>query len=434
MKRLVAIADSPKLTTGFGTVSAAIYPYFNEKYDFVAYGAMDFNPDVNNTLGYKFYPTQLFDPLGTQGMGIKFILAQQPDVVWLLFDPGNIRTYLHMINKIDESERPKVVVYTPIEGFPINTKHLEAFNLLQKMNGVLVLYCESSKELLETYYKIYYPEEPLPKIFIANHGNDHANFQQYNTDVRNKLREVIGWNDYFIVGSGGVNKRTKGLDNIVYTAAELKSRPGTENIKFYLHTDPDWSTMGGYSLKDLVMYYDVFDKIMFKPDNNKETRGDINLGVERVGNIDWILSTIKPDNPEVRRIILSQYDFVSRLNCLDMYLDLSQVEGWGLFPCEAMACGVPTACLNDFSVRQEIHCQAAYTIDPIDPDLWSTWHTGVRLPQADPKVAADVIMKFYEDPALCLDLSKKGLDLMSNYKWEDCAKVMIEAIESVLNE
>lgn len=423
--RVLGLGDSPKLTTGFGNVTGSVYPTLAENFEFTCFGWMDHDPDVEGKLGYHFYPTQVFDPLGTAGTGMQFIRAQEPEVVWILSDPGNLRTYTEQIKLMPEEQQPAIVAYCPIEGLPINENYGVAFQNIQDTGGKLVVYCQSAYDVIKAQF---------PKIepIIAYHGLDHMDFRPYTKDERKLARQYVGWDDYFVVGSVGTNKRTKGHPTAIYTAAYLRDNGLDEGIMFYIHTDPDLPMMGGYPLRDLAHQYGVEDMVLFKPDNNRIARGNINLGVPDNTDIITLLQTLPPPvDVEQHKKYFVQYDYQTRINCFDMYLDLSQVEGWGLPQMEVMGCGVPVATVNDNGVREEIHLQAAEEIPTRDWRVWETWHTGSRLVSIDPKDAAETILRFKENPKLREAAIQRGFDLIKKFKWADCSQIMVNTIEEV---
>lgn len=425
--RVLGFGDSPKLTTGFGNVTRSIYPHLNEEFDFIAFGWMDHDPDIEGTLGYRFYPSQIFDPLGTSGTAVQFMRGQEPEVIWILADPGNIRTYTEQINNLEEKDRPAIVAYVPIEGLPINENYGVAFQNIQDTGGRVVVYCDSAREAVMSQF-------PNIDPAVALHGLDHMDFRAYSQSEREMVRGYVGLDDYFVVGSVGVNKRTKGHDTTIYTAAYLRENGLDDGIMFYIHTDPDLPTMGGYPLRDMAEQYGVTDMVLFKPDNNRVARGNINLGVPaNTKTLEWLPAFPKPNDPEKRKELFVQYDFLSRINCMDMYLDLSQVEGWGLPQMEVMSCGVPVATVNDNGVREEIHLQAAEEIPVRDWREWATWHTGSRLVTIDPKDAAETVLKFKADKELRDKAIARGFDLVKKYKWNACGKVMVNTIREAAN-
>jgi hypothetical protein len=90
---IAAIADSPKLHTGFAAVSNQIYSgFYKAGFNLYTFGILDWQPDINKQLPYPFWPTTPFDPMGKEEV-IRFVNQVEPDIVWIMIDPGNLLTY-----------------------------------------------------------------------------------------------------------------------------------------------------------------------------------------------------------------------------------------------------------------------------------------------------------------------------------------------------
>jgi glycosyltransferase involved in cell wall biosynthesis len=428
--KVAVITDSPKLHTGFAAVAKEIcFGFHLRGMDVHVYGLHDHKEDFGEELPYVFYPVPHLDALGHNTYSY-FLRRVKPDIIWMLTDPGNAAFYLHgMINQEKSIQKrdgrdyyPPVVLYTPIEGKPCARSHGEAFDMLEQLNGTLVTYCETARQtVLEQF-------PHLKDVRVVNHGLDHAEFQRYSDGDRKMLRRMVGLEDKFVIGSVGVNKRTKGHPALIYTAKILKDKNKHEDILFYCHCNPQNDTMGGYKLRDLAKYYGVEDMFLWKPEIK---RGSYWLGVKRDADTLKQVRKIKnnvPDTPEGRGLIFATYDFISIMNCCDLYLDTSQIEGWGLPLGEAMACGIPAISVHDNSVRDEVYQDGPYFIDPVPESLWDTWQTGALLVKVDPYDVADAILKMKDNPDLMVKYSKKGIKCASQYKWADAMESMSQIL------
>lgn len=425
---MAALSDSPKKQTGFGTVVAELYKGFHDAGAILtAYGFLDHEPDDKKTLPYNFRPTPFLDDLAHQTYGF-FLRQIKPDVIFMLTDPGNIMMYLYgMVNNGQATYArdgkdfiPPVVAYTPIEGRPSPQSHGDALSLVQYLNGHVVVYCQSAKRAIQEQFPNIQPS-------IVNHGLNHFSAQKYCDEDRKLLRKLVGLDDKFVVGSVGVNKRTKGFPTLIYTAAYLRSIHQDKDLVFYCHTNPYEETMWGYKLIEMAEYYKVRDMFIFKPDI-RERYWD---GVERDnGTLEQAreLVGLTPDTAERRGFVFGHYDFISRMNCMDLYVDASQIEGWGLPVGEAMACGVPCISVHDKHVRDEVYGDGAYMIDPLSPRLWDTWHTGMRLVTIDPIALADAIIYMRDNPDIRDEYSKRGMEVASRYRWDDARMTMNEIV------
>lgn len=436
--KVMAFSDSPKLTTGFGNVAAMLYKNIAPKCkEFVAFGTMDHQPDLFGDLNYKFIPAPPLDPMGDRFFAPQ-VLSYQPDLLFIITDPGRARIVINNLRLHYEKNEelvkngiltiPKVVLYTPIEGNPLSPLFGEGFKtILEFFKGDVVTYSPGSSAVVYNNFKLNFD--------YAYHGCDHADFVKYDKETRYHIRRLVGFEDLFIVGSGGVNKRTKGFDKLIYAARMIKDDDPETNIRFYFHTEPEMPVLGGYLLKELVNVYDVADMIMFKPDSNTKTRQHLYKGVSRgnKANLESLLEIMQvPDTPQERAELFISYPFITRINTFDMYLDASQIEGWGLWPFEAMACGVPTATVEDGLIRSEIHCNAAYKIKTGDPNLFTTWDTLSLLPNIDVRDLVLAIYKIKGDVKLQQKLSNAGIEYTSKFKWSDSADRIMNVMSRVL--
>lgn len=426
--KVFCISDSPKITTGFGNVANQIYQGFHEAgFEVHALGMLDPQPD-DGTLPYAFYPTSPFDPMGFGDVQL-FLPRVRPDIVWIMIDPGNLTRYLvdliELNNKLknDTYKGFKILAYPPVEGFPISKHHTEGFKHLLTNGGKLTFWCKSAIEIAK--------EGGIDNPDYIYFGNDHAPFRKYDPVTRTHLRKMVNLDDKFIVGSVGVNKRTKGFPQLIYTAVELQKR-GYDDFLFYCHTEPNNPTMQGYWLKHLANSYGVGKMFLWKVDDDVNVRGQAWKGVARdKGNLDELLKKRMPRSPMARMERWMEYDYITRVNCFDLYCDTSEVEGWGMPQLEAMACGVPTVYPNDHSVRHEIYAGGGYEYEPLPVDLWGTWHTGSRLVNIDPHRMADLLIALRADkPALNI-LSGRGMALSNLYKWDYTRSEMVRRVKEL---
>jgi len=114
---------------------------------------------------------------------------------------------------------------------------------------------------------------------------------------------------------------------------------------------------------------------------------------------------------------------------MDAYLDLAQIEGWGLPVGEAMACGLPVVGIRDHWVRDEVYGDARIVIDPIPQRLWPIHSTGAYLPKCDPVDVADALINLREDESRQKLYRFASLEKAACYKWEDSQAKMVDIIK-----
>jgi hypothetical protein len=417
--KIACISDSPKITSGFGNVANQIYLGLHEEFEINVFGMLDWEPDVDKKLPYEFWPTSPMDPMG-YNESLSFVQRINPDVVWIMTDPGNLirwtASLLQLRDKFDYLHY-KIFAYPPIEGTPVSPRYVEGFETILNDGGKVVLWCKAASDAVESQFGL-----KLPHVHF---GSDHANFYRYTEEQRHKLRYLVNLHNSFIVGSVGVNKRTKGYDKMIYTARELKDR-GEKNILFYCHTEPDRPTLQGYDLLKLIEVYDVRDMFLFKPVRNIESGNDY-YGIKRNSNIVNELDEIRrPRTSKKRGELFASFDFNTVLNTFDIYFDTSQVEGWGMPQLEAMKTGIPTFMPRDYHVRDEVHGPGCYQYETIPHRYWDTWHTGARLVGLDPTVLADTIVMAKNSPEYLEELGELGKAHAEKYTWDNTRKKMNE--------
>ena len=441
---IAIMGDSPDIHTGFAVpVKEALKACCAEGWNIHVLAFMDpdrrdlkerNNPVVGEIEGHPYtkYHSFMFDDLWHQNWD-KFLRFIKPDVVFIVTDPGNLYKYLYGMKHSKIKRKmpdgrwftPPVVSYTPVENTPIPYHHRDAWELVQWLGGVPIVYCDTAAKMIRDQFP-----NIMPKV--ARHGSDHADFKKYSDEDRRMLRRMVGLDGRFVVGCVAVNKRTKGLDKIIYTARELKDMGKADNILFYLHTNPTESTMFGYPLDEMIEYYDVADMVIFKQivegswywmgsDRDNDTLEQVRILGDQI-----------PEDPEVRGFLWMHYDFIAKLNCFDAYIDLSQVEGWSLPNTEAMACGVPVIGVKDHGVRDEIFAGARLEIEPLPRRLWNTTQSSARLVDCDPREAALKILELKDDEALQARLSNAGLECARRYSWKDYQKIVIDTIKETV--
>lgn len=428
---VATIGDSSKLHTGFAQVMKQINDGFmNASFNLYHFGILDWQPDINRELPYPFWPTSPFDPMGKEEV-LRFVQQVEPDIVWIMIDPGNLLTYaINLIKLNDERKKSnrktfKILAYPPVEGKPLSMFQATAVKHIMQNEGEVVFWCDSAAREAEKWL----PEWTFEHIYF---GADHADFRPYTEEQRHMLRYKVGLDKYFAVGSFGVNKRTKGFATLIYAATCLKEWGYEDKIRFYCHTDPFNPVMQGHHLVDMADRYGVKKMFLWKPDNNQEKRGNAYLGNPRSSNtLIEVEMSRKPRSKEGRMELWSSYDFISKMNCMDLYCDVSQVEGAGLPQLEAMACGVPLISVHDQHVRDEWYGDTAYMMEPLSPDLWETWHTGARLVTLDPLHVAQAIDQMYRSPELRELIVQRGLERMTQFKWADTQEKMVQKVKEL---
>lgn len=100
------------------------------------------------------------------------------------------------------------------------------------------------------------------------------------------------------------------------------------------------------------------------------------------------------------------------LNSLDIFVFPSLMEGFGLPPLEAMACGVPVVA-SDTSSITEVVGDAGILVKPTEDDMIKG------------------ITRLLDNPALRKRLVRRGLENARRFTWKRCAEQALEVYETV---
>jgi glycosyltransferase involved in cell wall biosynthesis len=100
---------------------------------------------------------------------------------------------------------------------------------------------------------------------------------------------------------------------------------------------------------------------------------------------------------------ISDSDLLGLYNIADAFVFPSFIEGFGLPPLEAMACGCPVI-VSDRTSIPEVVGDAGILINPEDPKAWCT-----------------AIYRVLDEPATRENMKKKSLRRAAIFGWENCA-------------
>jgi glycosyltransferase involved in cell wall biosynthesis len=147
--------------------------------------------------------------------------------------------------------------------------------------------------------------------FYAPHGIDCEKFKP-DAERREAARKMYGWEDYFVIGSVGTNVRERKNWTAMFIALQ-KFAKRHKDVVMYCHTEAFESR--GRNLQILREH----------------------LGIQ---NITFFPSKVKMLTGIETEAMVSMY------NALDVYLQPSKGEGFGIPIIEAQACGVPVIVTN----------------------------------------------------------------------------------------
>jgi glycosyltransferase involved in cell wall biosynthesis len=380
--RLVAMSDHPRLTTGFATVMKQLAQGFHSAlFNLSVLGIWETRGSLPGEFPYYVEPVCGHDYFGVQKLRA-FVQERGPEVFFSLADPSTQWTRLQSLipgfgsTMNVKGFRPPcpIVLYMPIEGFPIAEQYLDVIRTVQESKGRVVVYCKCQAD------KVHEESGGELTCDFVWHGSNHGPFRPYPAAERHKLRERVGWDDRFVVVNVARNKRTNRQPEYLKAAAMLRDL-GHTDVLFYLHCDPmdeyGIQAMQGWDLETMARRLGVWghtgedfrqNMVMFPPVKIDQTHG---VELHRRGQI-----TGATDNPNVKRgMAMAEYSFIDRLNLGDIYMDASSVQGFGLPAVEAARCGLPLFVTDDQFTRREVLADAPRWMQPSGTDTWQTGAT-----------------------------------------------------------
>ncbi len=274
--------------SGFSVVTHGICDELQRRCDLTVFG-IGYDGKARNVSNYYVFPAAAGLDIYSYSGVVSLIGREEFDVVVLFNDLSVVLEYAQHIRAV--SKIP-LIAFFPINTTPLNTKEVLELTSLDFF-GVMV-YTEFAKKQVEAL-------NPNIPVEVVYHG---VNTEVYNRDIGCKLASGLG--DCFVVGYVGSNSYRKRLDLLLEGFSKFAS--GRDDVRCLLHVDY-LNTV--YPLSDMASYFGVSSKII------------LSAGVVPDARLRLYYST------------------------MDVNVNTSLGEGFGLPLLEGAACRVPILCPDD---------------------------------------------------------------------------------------
>ena len=310
----------------------------------------------------------------------------RPDIVFLLYDLGY---QAHYVERIEAAgSRTRTVVYSPIEGGPIEREVLESLRGISRY----VVFTPAAKSIVCAGLDSLAPRPSFPPIDVIPHGVDTEIFRPLAADdkaSRRAARSALGLDgrdEAFIVLNANRNLPKKRLDiTIEGFAAFAKGKPAS--VRLFMHTAVQGS---GWNLALLARRHGIADRL--------------------------ILSSADGESPAVDNSVLNAI-----YNATDVGVNTSNSEGWGLVALEH-ACTCRPQILPDTAYLRSIWGDAATYLPAQARMTYMGDHTtGIVV---SPQDLAHALGRMYESEDLRLEMADRARRKAHTpeYQWSDIAR------------
>jgi glycosyltransferase involved in cell wall biosynthesis len=199
---------------------------------------------------------------------------------------------------------------------------------------------------------------------VIPHGVESKLYLPFSETKKKQVRKQYGIEDEFVIGTVAANTKRKKLDRIIESYSRFASQ--VRHSLLFIKTDRARG-MDGTDLAALTGRYGVRGKVMIIEDNFDEIR------------------------------------MVEVYNLMDIYLTLSEWEGFCIPVIEAMACGIPV-CTHPVQGPGEL---VSYD-DLMVQGSEQVWDGKTKLLLADPKEASKVLLYSYNNRRRLDELGRLG--------------------------
>ncbi len=389
--------------TGFARVTHSIIDRLKDKYEFHVIG-VNYWGDPH---GYEFsiYPAVYNNQLEPYGYERVPDLVEKikPDILVLFNDPWILDSYLRTLKKSKvDLEKLKIVAYFPVDSENIDPRFFGDFDIVD----VVCTYTEFGKEqFLRSFGRL---TDTKKEVSIIPHGVDLKKFHPYERVLEQSATAVareklLGekHKDAFIVFNGNRNSPRKRFD--IFLHAFRIFAEDKEDVRVYCHTG---LVDQGIDIIRFCVDYNIKDKLIVTTTSNSTP-----------GVTDEDLNTI--------------------FNAVDVGVNTSMGEGWGLVSFEHAATMTPQIVPNHSACR-ELWQDIGIIYDVIDQPAHITPRLNCEFKVPDVYKLVEAFNYAYNDwkngGKELKNLAKKAYKTISkyNYSWDYAADRFDEIFRNIL--
>jgi glycosyltransferase involved in cell wall biosynthesis len=260
------------------------------------------------------------------------------------------------------------------------------------------------------------------------HGSAPASAQEdFKILDKSECRKALGISDDAkIVGTVMRNQRRKLFPDLFESFSKYLKKSGDTNAYLYCHTSyPD----NGWPLAELIVQHGIASRTLLT--YHCEACGSVFASFfsnpirncSKCGNFSAKSSSVNHgiDVPTLANVY----------NCMDLYIQCANSEGFGLPTIEAAACGVPVMATDYSAMSSEVRKVGGIMIPPLN--TYKEMETGCRRACPDTDFIAEKIGEVLSQPeAKRRSMGFKTRQLFEeNFSWDKTAKVWEGVIDSL---
>lgn len=393
--RLLWIGDAVCIS-GFSKVSHSMFPILSEAGYEIDIIATNFQGTPHN-YPYRIWPA---DEGSSGALRMQQLLVhadkhdKQYDAIIVLDDPWNVPRVTRSLEDLRENhdikDLPPVIAWVTVDGKNVRGEQLKSTDLYHIATSTKF----GADELAVGGYNV---SGGCP--YVIPFGVDTSIYHPLD---KVESRRLVSSKDVpegaFIVGTVSTNQLRKRLDLVLKHFSEWINRHHIDNVYLYLCLGASNNT--GCDILSLIRYYGLRKKV--------------------------ILNTS----------LLSEQAMAYVYNYFDVFISLSQGEGFGLCALEAMACGVPCV-LSDWAGYSswvpsdcaiKVPCTSTALSSPLNEQAYVIGGVASR------RGTVDALHRLYTFPDMRERLSERGLSLARQMSWRSTGGKLLSVVERVISQ